>query len=560
MKKLFAVILSLSLIIGPVPTAQAGTGAYAQQILGIANGIMGSNIITKCKLASMQPSLMAYMAGSLVYIFAEIAGGKEQKKNQSSSADSLNSLQQNMAQGGDFQKGVIKAQLNDQKKTLKHIKNRKKWLMAVKVIYGIATILALVEFWRSLPPPAGAGVTDQAACTPNPASDKFLTVALGYAYTGLQGYAGGGIMGSAMAIGSSMVAKKVGEFLFKTEVGAQAADAGVPILGSALGRVGFFAAGTILVQLIDSDLSKEKRDSEDRIAQLEKVLDEMDKLGNDNTEIAEGDIGSEGEDSNDPSSKTYALKALPKGQVASKSCFSSSSAGVNYSEAGCKNSIKFSKPKIDANLNLPTLTAGVNAAHDLGQAISDGDMAKADVAAGNLAAMAGRIDAIKDQMMKKTNDKLVAEGKKPVDVNAELQRQVDNLNSALNKASVGSGNMSLAKADEANVSSDSGKTDGEVQEIQTASTKETVTTPANDGLSFNEDDLLGAATDAAGEEKLATLSESLNNFESNESDIQKDPAVSIFKQVSNRYFLNYTKLFEKRKRAEPPMAEASPTN
>jgi hypothetical protein len=56
---------------------------------------------------------------------------------------------------------------------------------------------------------------------------------------------------------------------------------------------------------------------------------------------------------------------------------------------------------------------------------------------------------------------------------------------------------------------------------------------------------------------VASLDESLNDFESTESDISKDPEVSIFKQVSNRYFLNYTKIFQ-RKEINPPLAEPAP--
>ncbi len=42
----------------------------------------------------------------------------------------------------------------------------------------------------------------------------------------------------------------------------------------------------------------------------------------------------------------------------------------------------------------------------------------------------------------------------------------------------------------------------------------------------------------------------LSDFEATEQDIVKTPETSIFKQVSNRYILNYTKMFDRKKGLE----------
>jgi hypothetical protein len=69
---------------------------------------------------------------------------------------------------------------------------------------------------------------------------------------------------------------------------------------------------------------------------------------------------------------------------------------------------------------------------------------------------------------------------------------------------------------------------------------------------------LGTATQTPVEETVAapapTLEQSLQEFESNESDISPQKQVSIFKQVSNRYILNYNRFF----REEEPTPEAPP--
>jgi hypothetical protein len=52
------------------------------------------------------------------------------------------------------------------------------------------------------------------------------------------------------------------------------------------------------------------------------------------------------------------------------------------------------------------------------------------------------------------------------------------------------------------------------------------------------------------EGSTATLDQALNNFESTAQDISKKSDVSLFKQVSNRYLLNYTKIFREKKKIE----------
>ena len=52
-----------------------------------------------------------------------------------------------------------------------------------------------------------------------------------------------------------------------------------------------------------------------------------------------------------------------------------------------------------------------------------------------------------------------------------------------------------------------------------------------------------------------SMDQALNEFESSESDISKRSETSLFKQLSNRYLLNYNKIFERKK--EDPVSESS---
>lgn len=570
MKKLFAVILSLGLIIAPIPvvsTAHASGGGFAKQILGMANGIVGSTILMKCKLGGMQPSLMVYMAGSLTYVFGEISGGMAQKKHMKEQGEKLNKTHEEMKEGGDYQKATVDAQLEDEKKKLEIVQGRRKWLMATKVIYAVATGLAIFEIWRALPTPVGLNIPDNAACAPNEASNKVMTKAIAAAYSGLMGFAGGGIMGAAMGAGGTLLTGGA-DFILKVEAGTSATEGtATGLLNNAYGRIAFFAAATALVMMIDGELKKEENDIKKRIADLEKVKGQYEELNSEG--LAEGEstsgtdpgAGELGNDPNNPNNRTYALKALPGGIESASGCFSQEGSGVNYSSAGCKNPLQLKRPNFDFKLTTPSLVSGANTASDLANAISSGDMAKANVEAGSLAGMAGRIDAINKQLMKKLNDDLKAKGKKPIDVNGELNRQLAALNGALNKANPGSGNFSMAdigNAGEANTT-EGNSTEANSAEIQTAGTNAAIGVGATDPLADLAGIESGLESDAlAGEgEKVASLEESLNDFESSEDDISNKPDVSIFKQLSNRYFLNYTKLFN-RKEVAPPMAEPAP--
>jgi hypothetical protein len=475
MKKIFAIILSLGLIIAPMPVAhaQGEVSATAKQLLGMANGIIGAAILTKCPLGSTQPSVLAYLTGSLVFVAAEIAGGKKKQSDIASQSQSLDATKMGMKEGGDYQMAGFNAQIKDEESTLDFIKKRRKWMMATKVVYGLATALAIMEKWMALPPPAGLGKPDKAACIgPSPSHTTIMKGVI-MAYSAAVG-SGGSLSGMAKSMGSQYLMKGVGKVAAKKagekvvgeagkkvvgEVGKNTLENGltittngvdavsVPLLNSAFSRIAFFGAATAVVMMIDSDLKKEEDASVKKIADLKKVRDEFKKNTEDENALAEGESEAEKAERAKlaQANKQYALKALPQGTELAKNCFSNGSGGaVDYSEAGCKNPIKLTKPSFNAKFNIPALTAGANTATDMANAISSGDVSRAEIEAGNLANQAGRIDLVKNDLMKKLNDQLVKEGKKPIDIKGELNRQIAVMNKDFNAARPGSGNFTLA--------------------------------------------------------------------------------------------------------------------
>ncbi len=553
MKKIFAIILSLGLIIAPMPVAhaQGGDGRILKQLLGLGNGVVGASILTKCVLGSTQMSVNLYMLGSLAYVLGEILSGKQKAKDIDNQSANMDQLKDGMKDGGDYQKKSIQIQIDNEKSNLAFIQNRKKFITATLAIYSAATIMAMIEKWWSFPPPVGMGKPDAAACKFGNPSHKFWVLAITMGYSSLM-MSGGNLEGMATSMALQAGTKLL---LPKIELAGKIADKIVPMLNESIGRALFFGGMGVLVGLILEEASDAEKESKRRIADLEKVEGQFDDA--DNSLAEAGDLSS---GKVDPSKKTYALKALPQGTTLAKNCLSTTNGQSSFSESGCKNPTKLTRPKFDLAMNLPALVAAGNSAADFTQALADGDSAKADIEAGTLAAMAGRLNAIKDELVKKTNDKLKADGKKGLDFNAEVKRQMDELGSAMNKQEAGSGNYDLAdlQGGEAGISVTESPTENV---MSTVSAPASIALPEGQGLDLSkigeggitEGDLVDP--NAAG--NVASLNESLNNYESTESDISKDPEVSIFKQVSNRYFLNYTKIFQ-RKEINPPLEEPAP--
>ena len=565
MKKLFAVILSLSLIISPIPMISDAHAkmevSYSKIALGMANGIIGSTIMLKCKLTFSQPSLMIYLAGSLVYVAAEIMGGKSKAKDIEQTAKNIEELKKNMKEGGEFQKATVEAQLQSERSNLSHVQKKRKWMGITKTVYTLAVVAAGVEFILSKIPPYKP---DAGACSPGvehvPVQSAIIAT-----YVAAQGYASLGMMGG---IGVGAAALAIKQFGIQLGIGTTIVNAAVSALNSGLGRVAVFLAAKMLVGAVDGELAKAESNAQKNIADLEMILAQFD---GDEDGVGEGDSndtttagatsGSLAGNGNNPSSRAYALKPLPNGTTVGKNCFGMSGGKFSYSEDRCGNPIKFKRPTFDSSINIPTLTAGSNLSSDLANAIASGDMAGAEVAAAGIQGLAARINKAEKDMLKAIDDRLKKDGKKPLDVNSELNRQLAAFNSEMNKAQPGSGNLNLADIGDAATSEIGNGDDSNAANINTAGTAAAVTIPAADPFA----DLSGIGeggleTDPlAGDGKVASLEDSLGDYESSENDISKKSDVSIFRQLSNRYFLNYTKIFQ-RKEIAPPMAEPEPTN
>lgn len=547
MNKIFAIIFSLHLILAPVAMAQGsgdqfrdgdssqggGAGFYASQILGLTTGVLGSSILTTCKLGWTQPSIVIFMGGALTHIIGEIAGGKAQNNFHNAKLSNLKMVEEKLKQGGDLQKEVLETALKDEKETRDFIKKRKNWMIAVSTIYTAAAVMAMIEFILSLPPPpAGVGILKPAAggCFAGPLMGQPWSTLLIGAFSMLSPKGGSGAVsqygGMAVAIG-----------MMVPSVGAVVSN----LYSMPIPRSISFGVSSALAITITSGLARRQKVAEENIEKMEKVVAQFKNETAPTTEIVENLPGS---DENDPTKdKEYDYKKLAQGTVP-KTCVSNGAGGMEYSESSCSKVYKIPKANINFDMVMPNLHSANNLAHDMAQAVASGDLDKADLAASGLAALASRLKDDKAIVLGKLNDQLKASGKSPLNFDKSVADQISSMQSSLNNTA-GSQMASLNALEKAQVSGTTAPTNSAATTITTAKAPEA---PAMD---------MGMSTRPAIEQMpvetsapTASLDESLNQYESTAEDISKKSDVSLFKQVSNRYLLNYTKIFKEKKRIE----------
>lgn len=569
MKKLLAFTLSMSLTFMPaISYAQASSGAnIAKMILTMSNGIVGASVLAKCKLGATQPSVLIYSAGGLTFVASEFFIGKAKTQATAEIAMDVDKLQEESKSGGDVQIKMIDAQIKDEKENLKFIKKRKTFMDVIKYVYTGATAMAIIEtIWSKVP---AFNKPDGAACTPNNAHWAVVKgIEVGYSVLGsiasqedksFGGIAKGVGMGVATSVGTSLASnllkegagqKKILELL---GLGADGVDkASIPIINSGIGRIAFFGGAGALSYWVAGDLGKQKRASEERIAMMEKSKQEFESATRDDDGIEAGGPGSVhigGPTANAANNPNIAK--LPNTIPPARTCLKSGNS-FEYSAAACSSPMKLTAPKLNSKIYPPELIRFSNTTHDLANALAAGDMERADIEVGKLESQAGKIEALKDKLLADLNKKLKEEGKAPVKVDtaAEIDRQMKAFSDELKKNGVNPGFSMLAGADnqadsEEKATDEKTILEGEAPEVVKAEPAADV--PPEDFYLSNGE--TSAEFENSG--RLASLSERLEEFEATEGDVVTDPGVSIFKQVSNRYLLNYEKILNRKELPSP---------
>lgn len=554
MKQLFAIIMSLNLILVPVAfgqgsgdqyrqgsTSSHSTVSYMKQILGLGIGVIGSNILTTCKMGTMQPSVLLFMAGSLAMIGSEIAAGKNQSKLHDAKTKDLEMIKEKMkmeGEGGDIQKGILETALKEEKETQSFIKKRRNWMTAISVVFMASTVLSILEFWWSFPPPVGTGKTDSAACTSNGGiTSKLLAMAITMSWSWGAGKVGGGPI------------SQYGGMLLTLLPQVTSLDSVMSVAyGSAIPRAITFGVSTGISGWITVDLAKKYNVVSENVKKMESVVSQFKKETETDAGIEKGAPTSEDPDKVAGGKKpVYEVNKLANGSKV-KDCFSNSSNGVDYSPAGCSNPLKILPIKFGANFNNSSLTAVSNLTTDMAQLISNGDIDGASIKADEIAGYAARIKDIKDKVEKDLNTMLKANGKPTIDIDKEVAASSAAMEADYMKRNNISG--STASPQVANPSSTSDKDSNPSPDLKiTSATAAALVTPESVPMPSFSDEISTEESETVSNSDSSSNT-TLNDYESTAEDISKKPDVSIFKQVSNRYILNYTKIFERKKAPE----------
>lgn len=286
---------------------------------------------------------------------------------------------------------------------------------------------------------------------------------------------------------------------------------------------------------IKTDLDKYKTELEKKVQQLTRVIAGLDQGGGVGNGITEGS-GTSG--TNGSGIRTAgALAKLP-----------GTNSNRRLNTLGSSNSRKYNPIDLSRLGDQAFLLKMDTLRDDYFKSIASADFSKADQLLADLKQNAVRQQALQNKKIQDLNKKLIAEGKKPLDMDsvgatAGAGGAGSNVNSssAQGPSKVGSAGVGEEKveAEKLNITS------VEAEQVGVASTEaqEQKETSSYDSL-LNE-----MSQNAAGEE---TSDQQMNDFiskleesEGTDEEVRSEREGSIFKQVSNRYFFHYPKLIHR---------------
>lgn len=601
--------------------SKGGYDFYVNQIMTIATSAIGSSIITQCLEGLKTPSIATFMAGSLTHIMSEIVGAKAKNERHQKKRKDLEIKVEELKKSGDTaQLEALKAALQEEKDTHKFLENRKKWMIAVTAIYTAAMGLAIAEEVYGLASGvsmataacsalAAKCTAGYAACYPKcmlvvPAAiaeakanfstpeartviitqcskyadDAPACLALQINYTNF--VYGSCLMlatdgGASMLSWSTLLTLAYGFGASKAGAGAgKVAQYGtmivslLPLITQSFSKLVVqmynfpiprsitFGAAAVFSGTVTAGLASRSNIAMQNVTKLQNAVYQFkENSAGDDTGLGTDDayINGTGTNQNAAAPKDGKLKDLAAG-VKKKECFSNGPKGMEHSASGCANPVKLPKYR-KGQFNLPAINHVAGLASDMAQALANGDEAGAANMAGEIGSYAARVKAETDKLQDQYNEIEKKANRPTKDFKKSIAAQVASMQADVAKTASSNG-VNLASAGAALSGDKEVMKDETTPEVTTAAGGPAVALPAVDPLA-------GFGTEEAPVEDVsgvaaAKAEQSLDEFESTEEDINKKPEVSIFKQLSNRYILNYTKMFERKK--DPEVAEEPKKN
>ena len=350
------------------------------------------------------------------------------------------------------------------------------------------------------------------------------------------GAVGAGISYFALGQGQNFISKMV--------------DKGINLaMSSAPARIVGFGLFGGLSSLSRGQFSKKVDQTNKNISVLERSIADWKNTSQVNTQIdTTGGIGGGGSGDEGPGRGDFGggngdIKNLATGSAPKNPCIGQS--GIDNK---CKNPFKFSSSQFD--LKNAYLNGVANDAMKMATAAANGDMASAEVMASGLAAQAARVKKETQALMAKAQETIKGHSGEEInfekEINNALQAMTQQAANDLKSNGIGNG---IIPNDQAKLAEDKKSNDESEIEVKTAGAGAAA---ADSGKAKSLD--FGLNFDSETENVVAASAgkeaQSFDEFETTVEDISKKSDVSIFRQLSNRYLLNYTKIFEENKKKE----------
>lgn len=521
-------VLSLQLILFPVAASANSTVGYAKAVSSMALSSVGSVIITACPNGMRFPSIAIFNGAAIAMVAGDIILAKSYTDYQKKKRSELKLKEEEMKdENGNVQKEILEERLAMEKQELEHIKKRELLHYALGSAMVVGATFAVLEAYTDW---IGVNVV---VC--NPVSGEVAGISVSNAIL-LAWSAASGMGGGTSGAGSWFGYLQMGLSLF-TGIYSKLTSAAMSYGSS---RAIFMGANSALLFWVAADLSGRKKDVNENVKKLE---DLKVKLAKSDTKdgLATGETPDTDYKKDIPKMNIKALATVAE----SKSCFSMKGS-PSFGSGACSSAVKLNPITYPGGINLPLFqnvaASTVAAANDL----SAGNWEGAEVSLADINSKAAQIRKLADEVEKKVNDKLKAEGKPTIDFKAEIAKKVAAIQQDLDNAVAGAGS-SLAPAPQSTLGKDveEKKEDGAASSSAAAASE--VPMPSIDLGGFSST----SVEDPAPATPTKSIDESLNDYEVAENDISTKTDVSIFKQVSNRYILNYKNFFNEKKTLTP---------
>ena len=436
MKKFISIILSFSLMISPIGfTSKAIADVdehkkdlekklkfanQANQLVGLAIGTVGSTVLLKCKLS--KPSIMAFQTGSVAYIYDEVTSAEKLAKQMKKQAEKLDALKSSNPIGGEIQLAAMEAQLKDQEQSLKFIKRRIGFLTAISVAYTGALVATVAEGFAVSPPPI---------CIPNKLLTSKSLKMLSKGFLILSTSGGKPKVNATMvaALTSNLIKNKSTENLEK--VTPIVDNTVMTAMNSAVTRGAFFTLLTAtMIFVIRDELVEQRKVTEKNISDLKTVIKNFKEslksdggltIGKEDGELDPLDVAKINNGKGSVVKPNTISDIQGAEEDSSKTCIGSD---YSISEAACSNKLKLEKLQLDRSIYSPELISEIQGVQDFTNAVIDGDVERAETISAGMQNSATRLQKINEDLLVKINQKLVADGKKPLNLDEEAKKQL----------------------------------------------------------------------------------------------------------------------------------------